>query len=218
VAEVHETEELYHRLVALSPDCVFINRDTRVVFVNAAAVRLFGASTPEQVLGRSPFDIFHPDCHATIRERITRLLAGHSVPTIEEKIVRLDGAVIDVEVASTMFHDRQGPAIQVIVRDITGRKRTEDALRESEQRLTLAFAAAQEGVWDWNVETGTVVYSPRWCEMLGYAEHEIEPNIETWSRLLHPDDRERAREVVEGATNGDRDYEVEFRLRHKNGR
>ena len=46
--------------------------------------------------------------------------------------------------------------------DITEQKRTEEALRESQERLTLAFAGAQEGVWDWNIETNSVVYSPRW--------------------------------------------------------
>ena len=64
--------------------------------------------------------------------------------------------------------------------------------RESEERLTLAFAGAQEGVWDWNLETGAVVYSPRWKQMLGYADDEIEPHVSAWERLLHPDDMARA--------------------------
>ena len=75
------------------------------------------------------------------------------------------------------------------MRDITKRKDTEAALRESEERLTMAFAGAQEGVFDWNLETGAVVYSARWKEMLGYADEEIEPHVSAWERLLHPDDR-----------------------------
>ena len=67
--------------------------------------------------------------------------------------MRLDGAVTDVEVNSTLVEDGEGPAIQVIVRDIADRKRREAVLRESEERLMLAFAGAQEGVWDWNLET-----------------------------------------------------------------
>ena len=63
------------------------------------------------------------------------------------------------------------------------------ASRSSEERLTLAFAGAQEGVWDWNLETGAVVYSMQWTQMLGYAADEIEPNVTAWERLLHPDDR-----------------------------
>ena len=76
---MHETNERYRRLVELSPDGIFVSEGTRIVFVNPAAVRLFGASTAEQVLGRSSFDLFHPDSHALIHERISKLMSGESV-------------------------------------------------------------------------------------------------------------------------------------------
>src|SRR6185295_17791203 len=180
-------------------------------------MRLFGASTPEQVLGKSPFDVFHPESHTLIRERIGRMMAGQSVPPAEEKIVRLDGRVTDVEVNSTRLDDPDGDAIQVIVRDISERKRAEAILRQNEERLTLAFAGAQEGVWDWNIETGAVVYSPRWKDMLGYSEGEIEPHVSAWEHLLHPDDKPRANELNDSLARGGQTYEGEFRLRHKDG-
>jgi PAS domain S-box-containing protein len=213
---VPETSERYRRLVELSPDGIFIAQDGRIVFLNPAAVRLFGAATAADVIGRSVFDVFQSDSHALIRDRIGQVLSGHTVPLVEEKIVRLDGQVTDVEATATLL-DEGGGAIQVIVRDITGRKRTEEALRQSEERLTLAFAGAQEGVWDWNLETGAVVYSPRWKQMLGYADEEIEPHVSAWERLLHPDDRARAAEVNDAVARGDRSYEGEFTLRHKDG-
>jgi PAS domain S-box-containing protein len=145
------------------------------------------------------------------------MMAGRSVPPAEEKIVRLDGVVTDVEVNSTRLEESAGQTIQVIVRDISERKRAEALLRQSEERLTLAFAGAQEGVWDWNVETGAVVYSPRWKAMLGYAEDEIEPHVRAWERLLHPDDMPRARELHDSLAQGAGTYEGEFRLRHKEG-
>ena len=101
--------------------------------------------------------------------------------------------------------------------DITERKRTESALRESEERLTLAFAGAQEGIWDWNLDTNAVVYSPRWKQMLGYADEEIEPHISAWERLVHPDDRAAAERANESVARGQPTYEAEFRLRHKDG-
>lgn len=213
---MHDETERYRSLVELSPDGIFITQHTRIVFVNPAAVRLFGAARAEDLLGRSPFDLFHADFHAEIRDRVERLLAGEAMPMVEERVVRLDGGVTDVEVTGTLL-DRSQRTIQAIVRDITGRKRTETALRESEERLALAFAGAQEGVWDWNLETGAVVYSTRWKEMLGYADDEIEPHVSAWERLLHPDDFPRAEEARRHVTRGGRTYAGEFRLRHKDG-
>jgi PAS domain S-box-containing protein len=208
----------YRRLVELSPDGILISQDNRIVFLNPAAVRLFGASAPEEILGKSPFEVFHPGSHALMRERMGLMRSGQTVPPAEEQIVRLDGAVTDVEVNSTRLEEAEGEAIQVIVRDISARKRAEALLRQSEERLTLAFAGAQEGVWDWNLETGAVAYSPRWKEMLGYNDEEIEPHVRAWERLLHPDDLPRAGELHESLTRGAGTYEGEFRLRHKDGR
>ena len=119
------------------------------------------------------------------------------MPPYEERLVRADGAIADVEVALTRIDelDTAPAAVVLTMRDITERKRAEAALRESEERLTLAFAGAQEGVWDWNLETGAVVYSARWKQMLGYADEEIEPHVSAWERLLHPDDLPRAQRV-----------------------
>jgi PAS domain S-box-containing protein len=112
-----------------------------------------------------------------------------------------------------------GPVVRIVGThvDLTEQKRAESTLRENEERLKLAFAGAQEGVWDWNLETGAVVYSSRWKEMLGYAEDEVEPHVRAWERLLHPDDMERARQVNESVKQGAETYEGEFRLRHKDG-
>jgi PAS domain S-box-containing protein len=207
----------YSQLVDLSPDGIFLSRNNAIFFVNPAALILFGAGSPDQVIGQSPLRFFPPERHTQIRERVRQLLMGKSVPAVEETLVALDGTVRDVEIIGTLFEDPPDRAIQVIVRDITERKRTETALRESEERLSLAFAGAQEGVWDWNLETGSVVYSSHWRKMLGYGQDEIEPHVSAWERLLHPDDRAAVREVVDGVLRGERDYTIEFRLRHSDG-
>jgi PAS domain S-box-containing protein len=214
---LNETGDQYRRLVELSPDGIFISRDGRIVFLNPAAIRLFGASSADDVLGRSPLDFFPREREPAIRERVARLIAGEHVPTIEETILGLDGTITQVEISGALFEHPHDRSTLAVMRNITARKRTEAALRESEERLTLAFAAAQEGVWDWNLETGAVFYSPRWKEMLGYSSDEIEPHVSAWERLLHPDDLPRARDVFARVTRGSGNYEGEFRLRHKAG-
>jgi PAS domain S-box-containing protein len=208
---------IYRDLVETSPDGIFVAKSAKIVFVNPAGLQLSGASAEEQVVGRPLLDFFQTASHACIVERIERLLAGQRVQPSEERMTRLDGSVIDVEVASAIIEDGKDASIQMIVRDITERKRAEQALRENEERLTLAFAGAQEGVWDWNLETDAVVYSPRWKEMLGFSADEIEPHVSAWERLVHPEDRPRADRANESVARGAGTYEAEFRLRHKEG-
>src|SRR5687768_16739693 len=216
-----ESQQRYRRLVELSPDAIFIVHDDRIVLVNRAALRLAGATDPQQLLGTRLCDLFPSSSQAGIRAHVAGLLSGQpmpALPLLEQTIARLDGTVTDVEVTGTLLDDEEGRAVQLILRDITSRKLTESALRESEERLRLAFAGAQEGVWDWNLETGAVVYSPRWKQMLGYSDDEIEPHVRAWEQLLHPEDKARADRLHESITGGGQTYEGEFRLRHKDGR
>ena len=80
---IRQSEERYRSLVEVSPDAVFINRGNRIVFANPAALHLFGSTGAEQVLGRSPFEMFEPSYHSIMRERVETLLRGESVPLIE---------------------------------------------------------------------------------------------------------------------------------------
>jgi PAS domain S-box-containing protein len=214
---VSDPTQRYRRLVELSPDGIVVSEDGRIVLVNPAAVRLAGAENHATLLGRPLLDLFAGDSRGRVRDELSRLLAGQTVPPLDDRLLRIDGRHVDVEITGAVLEEGGQRALQVILRDVTERKRTEAALRESEERLTLAFAGAQEGVWDWNLETGGVVYSPRWKEMLGYAADEIEPHVSAWERLLHRDDRKSADEMHAQVMRGERMYEGEFRLRHREG-
>src|SRR5205823_10297865 len=132
-----------------------------------------GAASPGQVMGSAIAEIFDEPGRARMRALLERP-AMQRADRFENGLARVDGTFIDVEAMVAPLDD---DAIQIVLRDITHRKRAERALRDSEERLTLAFAGAREGVWDWNVETGAVAYSSRWKQMLGYADEEIEPHI-----------------------------------------
>ncbi|MCM2265265.1 MAG: PAS domain S-box protein [Desulfuromonadales bacterium] len=92
------------------------------------------------------------------------------------------------------------------------------ALQENEERFSLAMRGANDGLWDWNMATDEVYYSPRWKSILGYAPDELEHTLDTWNRLVHQDDRERTLAAVRALLEGRCDkYEVEFRMWHKDG-
>jgi PAS domain S-box-containing protein len=141
-----DSEARYRDLVQLSPDAIFINRDDRIVFVNPAALVLFGARTPADLVGKSPFDLYHPSCHALLAARIAQLREGRTVPLIQVRILRLDGSVRDVEAIAASFADRNGPAIQVVLRDITERRQAEQAVLEREERLSSIIGSAMDGI------------------------------------------------------------------------
>lgn len=109
-------------------------------------------------------------------------------------------------------------AVANVLAGIIKRKRAEESLRESEDRFHLAVRGTDAGIWDWNLLTNHVYYSPRWKSMLGYEEDEIQHDYTEWERRVHQDDRDRAlatiRDYLEGRTT---EYELEHRLRHKDG-
>lgn len=84
-----------------------------------------------------------------------------------------------------------------LAKEIAERIRTEEVLRESEQRWQLALRGNNDGIWDWNVKTNQVFFSPRWKEMLGYEEHDISNHLDEWVTRVHPDDVEWVTQTVQ---------------------
>jgi len=138
-----KSEERYRQLVEMCPDALLVQSDDRIVFANTAAARLLGAGRVEQLIGKPLKEIVRPDYWEMMQQRLRQLreegttffwksaqsrvqrLQGDAavVPFIEEKFVRLDNQVVDVEVAAAPLTFENRPAVQIIARDITHRKR-----------------------------------------------------------------------------------------------
>ncbi|TMB54043.1 MAG: EAL domain-containing protein, partial [Chloroflexi bacterium] len=102
--------------------------------------------------------------------------------------------------------------------DFVGRRRTERALRESEQRYALAVRGADDGLWDWDLETDEIHVSTRWKAMLGLEEDEIGRDASEWVGRIHPDDVERVKAKVAAHLAGrTAHFDDEHRMRHKDG-
>ena len=98
------------------------------------------------------------------------------------------------------------------------RRQAEEELRRSRERFELAVRGSQDGLWDWDLQTGEVFFSSRWKNILGYEDHEIANNLDQWEQRLHPDERERVLAANYTHINGTTShYEYEYRLRHKDG-
>ena len=97
-------------------------------------------------------------------------------------------------------------------------KNAQEALRESEERYALAARGANDGLWDWNLLTGAVYFSPRWKAMLGFQENEIEDRLEEWLDRIHDADRDRVKQEIDAHQKGlTPHFESEHRLLHKDG-
>lgn len=200
------------------PFCI-IDSDFRIVRVNEAYAELKemkkeeleGSICFEKMYGRESV------CEKCIIEKT--LKSGDS--EAKDKLVELDdGSSQWLEIYTYPISDDEEKITHAIeyIRDITERKRTEEALRESRERYALSAKGANDGLWDWNLVEHNIYYSPRWKEMLGYAENEIGNSAEEWIGRVHPDDRAALEAQIAAHVNGKTDHlESEIRILHKNG-
>jgi two-component system, cell cycle sensor histidine kinase and response regulator CckA len=219
--ELRESEDRYRRLVELSPDAIWIQRDGgRIDFINSAGVKLLGASSPEEVLGQTIFDFIDASFHDDVMARMAQLVeAGQSVPFLERRLIRMDGTEVDVEVAATSFKYDQHAASQVIVHDLTERKRAESQLRAAETRfrrlveqlpaVTYMAGFGPNGRWTY--------VSPQVEAILGFTPEEWISDPGLWYARLHPDDATKAIEHEAECHATGEPYAAEYRLRAKDG-
>ena len=98
------------------------------------------------------------------------------------------------------------------------RERIRSALAKSEERFDLAMRGANDGLWDWDLASDTVYFSPRWKAMLGHEEDEIGPSLNEWSSRLHPEDQPATLDALNAHMSGEtRHFEATFRFRHRDG-
>ncbi|BBL80379.1 hypothetical protein RxyAA322_22330 [Rubrobacter xylanophilus] len=143
-AALRESEERYRSLVQLSPDGVAVESEGRFVYLNAAGARLLGASSPEEVLGRPLLERVHPDHRENARRRARRLRRGESVELQEERWLRMDGREMEVEVLAAPVQYGGKPSTQLVLRDITGRKRAEREIVRQKAELARSNAELEQ--------------------------------------------------------------------------
>jgi len=134
---LHESETRYRSLVESSPDGIVVHRNGEFLYANASALRMHGADSIEQLRERNVLDMVQPEDRPEVKERIRQASAGQDMPLRETRLIGLDSRVTTVEVAGGPVNYQGEPAVQVILRDITERKKAEEDMARSEARFRL---------------------------------------------------------------------------------
>ncbi len=216
-----QSEERYHTILDTIEDGYY-EVDTRgnLVAFNDALQRLLGYREDE-LRGmnnrRYMTDAEARRVYGTFNE-VYR--SGAPARIFDWEVIRSDGTRRIVEASVTPVRGADGGVVgfRGIVRDVTARKRTEQALRASEERYALAARGANDGLWDWDLVKAAVYFSPRWKAMLGYRDHEIGDQPEEWFHRVHPDDVGRLRKDLDTHLDGAvPHFQTEYRMLHRDG-
>lgn len=169
-----EADKRYRDLVEQIPLAIGIHKRGLLVYVNSYAVKLLGANHIDDLLGRNVMDFVHPDDLELAVMRVNKAMSGEATSVIEEKYVRLDGQIINVEVSSHPFMFENEPAVQVIVKDITSRRKAEKAIKKTENLFSQLFQSSPMAIVMLN-EKGKVVQTNKGFEdLFGYTIQELE--------------------------------------------
>ena len=205
---------------AMDGTFIFTPDTLRFVYVNEGAVRQLGYSR-EELLRMSPVDIQvefdKPQLRAKIEPLVRGVTRGLNFETVHR---RKDGIDVPVEInlQCVATGQAQQPRMIAIVRDITTRKRAEEALHLSEERFRLIARAANDVLWDWDLTTNALWWNDGFKHTFGYDLASIEEGIESWTSRVHPDDypavQASVRQVIDSKGH---DWAGEYRFRHADG-
>jgi len=219
-----ERQNLYNILDSLPMAFHLQAPDHTVPFANKVFRELFGdpekrkchdlmhnRSLPCEVC--EPFRVFD---HGKDEISIWEALNGQTYITVCTPFTDIDGSPLVLEMALDITEQENAKKQAVQAKEELELSNLK--VRQSEERLQLALEASTSGAWDWNIKTGEVIFSPQWFESLGYKENELAPHVDSWKKLVHPDDLLKTMETLEiHFREGTEVYQVENRLLKKDG-
>lgn len=224
-AELKKREQwLAATLRCIGDAVVATDRDGCITFMNPQAEIMTGRQQTE-VIGKKIEQIFtiqngqgHALAAQLVRHSVDGRATGDSIA--DTVLLTWQGEAIPIESSAAPIRDakEQVSGVVLVFRDITERRKAAEALRLSEERYALAARAANDGLWDWNLEANRIYFSPRWKTLLGYEDHEIENHPEEWFGRVHADDHKAVETAIglhlEGRSSH---FECEHRMLHKDG-
>jgi len=218
-ANLHEQEKQYRLVTGSIPAMIgYVDKRHRLLFHNRAVEKWLGLPA-ERIANRHLAEVLGTDIYVSILPEIERALQGTRVDC-ERKRHGRDGRVRYLVDTFIPDYDEAGgiKGFFAMIIDITARKAAEEALRASEERWKFALEGAGDGVWDRNIQTGEVLYSRRYKEMLGFSEDEFPNQREEWEKRIHPEDKPHVMADLQAYLKGKNPaYSSEFRMLCKDG-
>jgi PAS domain S-box-containing protein len=208
------SEERWRTLVESHPDPIHITVDGRYAYINPSGARLFGVDHPSDMIGRSVFDFVAEETKDRLQQRKAQLERGEATEPFEHTMVRLDGKERIVVARSIPITYKGQDAAQTVIRDVTERRRAEEALRESEQRYRTLVERSHDAIYIYR-DTRLLFVNRRVEKLTGYAEDELF-SMDVLE-LVHPEDRERVRQHARGRADGTAPNRYEARILRKDG-
>jgi PAS domain S-box-containing protein len=206
---LRESEERYRNLLEGLPDGVIVGRGNEVVFANRAARELLAVDKSGQLIGSSPAELVHPHDRAAAVARARRVIeSGAPTAIAVERFLRADGATIIVETVALPIRHGDQPAVQLVFRDITDRRRAESE-RDRLFKLStdMLCIAGLDGYFK--------QLNPAWSATLGWEQDELKAR--PWIELVHPEDVEATRAAGERLLRGEHVTLFVNRYRRKDG-
>ena len=206
-------------LNAVQDAIVTFDTEHRVIWMNRAAEDLYGLSSAiaqGKTIGELLPDWLQVPSHEQIREALDT--TGYWKGEVSNYTPSGKEIVQDVSITST--YDAQNLRIGAVSihRDITEKKSAVEAMRLNEKTKTLDAIGHSDGLWDWNLRTDEVYFSPRWKEMLGYSDEDIAGELGEWEMMVHPDDLAHLKNRIQNHLKGHSEHlEAEYRIRTKSG-
>jgi len=209
----HELLILSHAITRINESVWICDPQGNILYTNEAFCATYGYSR-EEILGCSDGVLWQDPPKWSVGA------APVERRQIETRHCRRDGTVFPVLLSTSSLFGEHGEFLgQVgVAWDITERRESEDALRESEERYALAAQGANDGLWDWDLKSEVIYFSQRWKEMVGFEAEEVGDTLKDWLRLVHPEEVQLLRAQLEAHLKGRTPhFENEHRIRHKNG-
>ena len=192
---------------------VVLDRNRRYTFANAAYSKILGL--PNNIVGMGPKELLASSYSTQIAPRLDEALNGERVQYELSLPSNPPGG--EPRYYQVVYEPQENVAgeiecVVVVIYETTDLRRSEIALRESEQRLSYVMSATGEGVWDWSINTGVVANNARWCELLGLPGTELEHSYQLFIEHIHPGDQLAVQAAIAQCLHDKSSYQTEYRL------